>query len=153
MEEVIGMKNCKHCKGYIDMRNPSGYCDHLYYPEYCDICSGKTLPHTQWEEGSKKSEGITYTKMATKKDLLALPIVKKLLHAEYLRGRKQIAQKIEKMKKKQLYQVRDMSGKTTITESRKVFDTIMGDGGSVEKVYNQALKDVRSALVQMKEEI
>ena len=22
----------------IDIRNPSGYCDHLYYPDYCEVC-------------------------------------------------------------------------------------------------------------------
>lgn len=29
---------CKHCGMSIDIRNPSGYCDHLYYPDNCDIC-------------------------------------------------------------------------------------------------------------------
>ena len=29
---------CPHCKGDIRIRNPKGYCDHLYYPEYCDKC-------------------------------------------------------------------------------------------------------------------
>jgi len=22
----------------LSIRNPSGYCDHLYYPDYCDVC-------------------------------------------------------------------------------------------------------------------
>lgn len=29
---------CPHCGGPISVRNPSGYCDHLYYPEYCEVC-------------------------------------------------------------------------------------------------------------------
>jgi len=24
----------------LEIRNPSGFCDHLYYPEYCNICEG-----------------------------------------------------------------------------------------------------------------
>lgn len=31
-------KICKHCKMPIAIRNPSGYCDHLYYPDNCPIC-------------------------------------------------------------------------------------------------------------------
>jgi len=31
-------KICKHCGYDIAIRNPSGYCDHLYYPENCEIC-------------------------------------------------------------------------------------------------------------------
>ena len=29
---------CSHCKMPIRIRNPSGFCDHLYYPESCEIC-------------------------------------------------------------------------------------------------------------------
>lgn len=29
---------CLHCGGDIRIRNPKGYCDHLYYPENCNIC-------------------------------------------------------------------------------------------------------------------
>lgn len=25
---------CAHCGGSKDMRNPSGHCDHLYWPDY-----------------------------------------------------------------------------------------------------------------------
>ena len=32
---------CEHCKESIEIRNPSGDCDHLYYPEYCAICKNK----------------------------------------------------------------------------------------------------------------
>ena len=31
-------KICEHCKMPIAIRNPSGFCDHLYYPDYCDVC-------------------------------------------------------------------------------------------------------------------
>jgi len=29
---------CEHCGFDTATRNPSGYCDHLYYPDCCDIC-------------------------------------------------------------------------------------------------------------------
>ena len=29
---------CIHCGYLIKIRNPSGYCDHLYYPENCNVC-------------------------------------------------------------------------------------------------------------------
>jgi hypothetical protein len=32
---------CKHCGEPIAIRNPSGYCDHLHYPDNCKVCSGK----------------------------------------------------------------------------------------------------------------
>ena len=39
-KEVKIMKKgiCLHCKKEISIRNPSGYCDHLYYPDNCKIC-------------------------------------------------------------------------------------------------------------------
>lgn len=30
---------CKHCHMDLSLRNPSGYCDHLEYPTYCDHCN------------------------------------------------------------------------------------------------------------------
>ncbi len=36
------IQECKHCKMDIAIRNPSGYCDHLNYPEYCKVCSKPT---------------------------------------------------------------------------------------------------------------
>lgn len=38
---IVPKKMCKHCKMDIAVRNPSGYCDHLYYPENCDVCKMK----------------------------------------------------------------------------------------------------------------
>lgn len=29
---------CPHCNMDKRIRNPSGYCDHLYYPESCEAC-------------------------------------------------------------------------------------------------------------------
>jgi len=29
---------CPHCNEDKRIRNPTGYCDHLHYPENCDIC-------------------------------------------------------------------------------------------------------------------
>jgi hypothetical protein len=31
---------CDHCGHDVALRNPSGVCDHLYYPEYCATCRG-----------------------------------------------------------------------------------------------------------------
>jgi len=31
-------QECTHCHKDINIRNPSGFCDHLYYPEGCKIC-------------------------------------------------------------------------------------------------------------------
>ena len=31
-------KICPHCQMPIAIRNPSGFCDHLHYPENCEIC-------------------------------------------------------------------------------------------------------------------
>lgn len=28
---------CGHCNLEVAIRNPSGFCDHLYYPENCDL--------------------------------------------------------------------------------------------------------------------
>lgn len=33
------MNICLHCNQSKDIRNPSGFCDHLYYPESCPTCS------------------------------------------------------------------------------------------------------------------
>lgn len=32
-------EECPHCGGSFKIRNPKGYCDHLYYPENCRTCS------------------------------------------------------------------------------------------------------------------
>jgi hypothetical protein len=36
---MIDERICDHCGGEIRIRNPKGFCDHLYYPDYCEICS------------------------------------------------------------------------------------------------------------------
>ena len=37
-------KLCKHCNQPIELRNPSGFCDHLYYPENCNHCTELLKP-------------------------------------------------------------------------------------------------------------
>lgn len=32
------LKACPHCDQNIQVRNPTGYCDHLYYPNECTTC-------------------------------------------------------------------------------------------------------------------
>ena len=31
-------KICPHCKMDKDLANPSGFCNHLHYPEACEVC-------------------------------------------------------------------------------------------------------------------
>ena len=38
---LVDKLECKHCNMNIQIRNPSGFCDHLYYPNYCKICDNK----------------------------------------------------------------------------------------------------------------
>src|SRR3990167_8539749 len=45
---------CEHCKGDIAIRNPSGFCDHLHYPEYCDVCAKSTPASTVPESWEKR---------------------------------------------------------------------------------------------------
>lgn len=45
--------NCEHCGGDLKIRNPMGICDHLYYPEYCEICSKRE------QERKKKMKTLT----------------------------------------------------------------------------------------------
>lgn len=34
-------KLCTHCGEDKRIRNKSGYCDHLYYPDNCEVCKGE----------------------------------------------------------------------------------------------------------------
>lgn len=38
MSLIENNKICLHCGGDIAIRNPTGNCDHLHYPENCIIC-------------------------------------------------------------------------------------------------------------------
>jgi hypothetical protein len=38
MTDELESNLCNHCGLEIRIRNPSGRCDHLYYPFNCDIC-------------------------------------------------------------------------------------------------------------------
>lgn len=48
------MKKCNHCKGDIKIRNPKGFCDHLYYPENCDVCNKTVNMKTKLREQIKE---------------------------------------------------------------------------------------------------
>ena len=45
--KISSRKTCEHCGGSLRIRNSKGFCDHLYYPEYCEICSG---PKPLWKQ-------------------------------------------------------------------------------------------------------
>ena len=53
---------CKHCNFDISQRNPSGYCDHLHYPEGCSVCSREptTIEIAEWESEFDKEFWGTY---------------------------------------------------------------------------------------------
>lgn len=51
-ENTKKIKECEHCGGDLAIRNPKGFCDHLYYPDNCNICKS----HKPQEE--KKCEHI-----------------------------------------------------------------------------------------------
>jgi len=36
--EVFERELCEHCKMDKSLRNPSGFCDHLQWPDYCETC-------------------------------------------------------------------------------------------------------------------
>jgi hypothetical protein len=38
MITLAPITKCPHCGLDKQIRNPSGYCDHLYYPESCEVC-------------------------------------------------------------------------------------------------------------------
>ena len=49
---------CPHCHQDTAIRNPSGDCDHLHYPEYCEVCRQReavctcgTCPKHDHQEG------------------------------------------------------------------------------------------------------
>jgi hypothetical protein len=38
VDKICHAELCPHCNELIALRNPSGFCDHLYYPENCEVC-------------------------------------------------------------------------------------------------------------------
>lgn len=36
--KITKESECPHCGNDKNIRNPTGWCDHLYYPEYCKTC-------------------------------------------------------------------------------------------------------------------
>lgn len=45
---------CKHCGMDIAIRNPSGFCDHLFYPNDCEVCA------LAWVKPDPKDEEISF---------------------------------------------------------------------------------------------
>ena len=43
---------CKHCGYDTALRNPSGYCDHLYYPEACEVCNAENIKRQRVEKAA-----------------------------------------------------------------------------------------------------
>lgn len=57
---------CKHCEHSIEIRNASGFCDHLYYPDNCKICKAKIAPKTKgWEEKFDEKFGHEIVRLST----------------------------------------------------------------------------------------
>lgn len=47
-------KLCKHCGMDLKIRNPSGFCDHLYYPENCSICEKRVEGESEKENSIRR---------------------------------------------------------------------------------------------------
>ena len=50
---------CLHCNGDVEIRNPTGSCDHLYYPDCCKTCQRiikalNTYGNSRWDEAYEK---------------------------------------------------------------------------------------------------
>ena len=56
----MDMGTCEHCHMAIEIRNPSGFCDHLYYPEMCAVCAAKRPPSPEYLRGY--ADGVASTK-------------------------------------------------------------------------------------------
>lgn len=52
------MTACFHCGGEVEIRNPKGFCDHLYYPENCQVCLARLRKLVRGRE--KNHGGRTY---------------------------------------------------------------------------------------------
>lgn len=46
-------RKCVHCKMGILVRNPSGFCDHLFYPENCKVCTAREMKSMGRKKNSK----------------------------------------------------------------------------------------------------
>lgn len=114
----IEKRECICCGGDIKIRNPKGYCDHLYYPENCN---GKCTPPVEsWE---KELEQILIEWEG--KDNAILGAVRVLSRTKTLKQfiSSQIQQAEEKIKKKiikELITIRDveMEGRKDLMKTR-----------------------------------
>lgn len=130
---------CKHCGENINIRNPSGYCDHLYYPENCEVCSAPPETGKGWEdylEGKYKSlleevdDYELFGKPASHYEL-DWEKVKEFLRSEHHRWQEELKKRIEKEKQKNFD---DMAqGKDYLDDAESAFDFVLsllseGDG-------------------------
>lgn len=45
---------CNHCKGELTIRNPKGFCDHLYFPDNCKECQKRAIEKVKPKKSKKK---------------------------------------------------------------------------------------------------
>lgn len=55
---------CPHCGMDKKIRNPSGHCDHLYFPENCPTCKSMTTPNTAENPQHYKNKNIEHWDVA-----------------------------------------------------------------------------------------
>ena len=55
---------CPHCKGLARIRNPTGFCDHLYRPGGCKICS----EYSDYAKQHNKNDCLAYCTEETQAD-------------------------------------------------------------------------------------
>lgn len=66
---------CPDCGGLIDIRNPTGKCDHLYYPEYKSLSQPSNLQndavgiHTPWSGDARELSGNIQSVSSEKADV------------------------------------------------------------------------------------
>ena len=51
-------ETCPHCDQSIMIRNPTGYCNHLFYPDECKVCKEELWNGSRKEEKYYKKEVI-----------------------------------------------------------------------------------------------
>jgi hypothetical protein len=66
-------KICPHCKMNKNIRNPSGYCDHLHYPEACNICQAMQPIESKRFSGADLQELLKKVKSKAVRTIISIP--------------------------------------------------------------------------------
>ena len=91
--ERLKENTCQHCGGLVDIRRPNVKidCDHLYYPENCEVC--KELTSWSWEDEFEAAY-LTITNPVTWKD--GKPVFYGHVYVSVFNALKDVVKNIEK---------------------------------------------------------